>query len=226
MQFKLERRFHRGLSLLTGFTWSRSIDHDSTDGEGAYDPYNFKLNRGPSVFDSPRVFTTGLVWELPWLRKARGASRLIAGGWTLGTILTFQDGFPFTPTFSGDPSNTGTGSRADVVAGCDYQQGGGTPNRWFNTSCFVAPPGAPQFRRGNAGRNILRGDATRNVDLSFYKEFLWTEQRKFQLRFEGFNAFNMHSFTFPDASVNSPNYGRIFGSSPARVMQVAAKFLF
>jgi hypothetical protein len=172
------------------------------------------------------VFTTGVVWELPWLRTAQGATRFFLGGWSLGSLITLQDGFPFTPGFSGDPSNTGTGSRADVVAGCDFREGGGTPQRWFNTSCFVAPPGAPVYRRGNAGRNILRGDGYQNVDLSLYKEFLLSEQRKFQLRFEGFNAFNFHSFTFPTATVNDPNFGRIFGSSPARVMQVALKFVY
>jgi outer membrane receptor protein involved in Fe transport len=226
LQMKAERRFSKGLSLLAAFTWSKSIDQDSTDGEGQYDPYNFRLMRGPSAFDLPRRFTLGLVYELPWLRKARGVERLFLGGWTLGTIVTWQDGFPFTPTFNGDPSNTGTGSRADVVSGCSATLSNPTPDRWFNTACFAAPPGPPIYRRGNAGRDILRGAAYHNVDLSLYKDFLLTEQRKFQIRFEGFNAFNQHSFTFPDAAVNSPTYGRIFGSSPARVMQVAGKFTF
>ena len=62
---------------------------------------------------------------------------------------------------------------------------------------------------GNAGRNILRGDGYQNADLSLYKEFLFSEQRKFQLRFEAFNAFNLHSFTIPNATVNDPNFGRI-----------------
>jgi hypothetical protein len=227
MQLKVERRFYKGLSLLTSFTKSKSIDQDSTNGEGLYDPYNGRLMRGPSLFDVPRVFTTGLVWELPWLRQSTATpQRLLLGGWTLGTLVTAQDGFPFTPGFAGDPSNTGTGSRADVVAGCGYRQGGGRPERWFNTACFAAPPGAPVYRRGNAGRNILRADSFHNVDISLYKEFLFSESRKFQLRFEGFNAFNLHSFTAPNATVNDPNFGRIFGSSPARVMQVAGKFVF
>ena len=59
LQLKLERRFYKGLSLLTAFTWSKSIDQDSTNGEGLYDPYNGRLNRGVSVFDVPRVFTPG-----------------------------------------------------------------------------------------------------------------------------------------------------------------------
>jgi hypothetical protein len=64
------------------------------------------------------------------------------------------------------------------------------------------------------------------MDLSLYKEFLLRERATFQIRFEGFNVFNLHSFTFPTATVNDPNFGRVFGSSPARVMQVAAKFVY
>jgi hypothetical protein len=226
LQTKLERRFHKGLTLLGAFTWSKSIDQDSDNTEGMYDPYNARLNRGPSAFDVPRLFTLGAVYELPWLRTGRGLARAIAGSWTLGTIITLQDGFPFTPSFSGDPSNTGMGSRADVVAGCNWRLDNPTPERWFNTACFAAPPGAPEYRRGNAGRNILRGDNYHNVDLSIYKEFPFSEGRRFQLRFEAFNAFNLHSFTLPDAAVNSPNFGHIFGSSAGRILQIAGKIYF
>jgi hypothetical protein len=225
LQTKLERRFSKGLSLLASFTWSKSIDQDSDNTEGYYDPYNFRLNRGLSAFDVPHVFTMGLVYELPWLRKAHGFAGL-AGGWTAGSVLTFQDGFPYTPGFSGDPSNTGTGSRADVVAGCNPSLSNPTPQNWFNTACFTAPPGAPVYRRGNAGRNILRGDGYRNVDLSLYKDFAFRERMHLQLRFEGFNALNQHSFGFPNATVNSASYGLVTSSSAGRILQVAGKVVF
>ena len=144
----------------------------------------------------------------------------------LGSVLTFQDGFPFTPGYSGDPSNTGTGSRADVVAGCDPSLSNPTPQKWFNTDCFVAPPGPPVYRRGNAGRHILRGDGYQNIDLSLYKDFDVTDRAHLQLRFESFNALNMHSFAFPNATVNNAAYGQVFGSSPGRVLQIAGKFVF
>ena len=226
LQTRLERRFSRGLSLLVGFTWSKSIDQDSDNTEGYYDAYNERLNRGLSAFDSTRNFTAGVVYELPWLRNARGFERALLGGWTMGTILTLRDGFPYTPWFSGDPSNTGTGSHADVVSGCNPKISDPTPARWFNTACFASPPGAPNYRLGNGGRNILRGDAYHNVDLSLYKDFLFSEQRKLQVRFEGFNAFNQHSFSFPDATVNSPTFGQVFGSSSGRILQVAGKLYF
>ncbi len=226
LQTKLERRFHQGLTMTAAFTWSRSIDFDSDNTEGMYDPYNATLNRGPSAFNVPRLFTLSTVYELPWMRAAQGLPRLLLGGWTLGAIVTLQDGFPYTPTFAGDPSNTGTGSRADVVAGCDPRLSNPTAERFFNTSCFVAPPGAPIYRRGNAGRNILRADSYRNADLSLYKDFAFTERSRFQLRFEAFNAFNQHSFAAPNAVVNNPAYGRVLASSPGRIMQIAGKVYF
>lgn len=225
LQFKVERRFHQGLSLLGSFTWSKSIDQDSDNTEGYYDPYNGRMNRGPSAFNVPRSFTFSAVYELPWLRNRTGIQRALLAGWTLGMITTMQDGFPYTPNFSGDPSNTGTGSRVDVVPGCNAQLSP-TASRAFDTSCFVAPPGAPEFRRGNAGRNILRGDALLNTDLSMYKDFAFSETRRLQLRFEGFNAFNQHTFTLPLRTINSPGFGTINGSGPGRIMQVAAKIYF
>ena len=96
LQTKLERRFYKGLSVLASFTWSKNIDQDSDNTEGAYDPYNFRLNRGLSSFDVPRLFTTGLVYELPWLRKTTGPwACWAAGRW--GPCSPFRTGFPTRP---------------------------------------------------------------------------------------------------------------------------------
>lgn len=227
MQFKVERRFVHGLSLLSAFTWSKSIDHDSTDADGYYDPYHPNLNRGVSDFDLPLNFTLGAVYNLPVFQGPKGVTHALLGGWTLAPIITLHSGFPFTPAAFGDPSNTGTSTWADVVAGCDPHLSNPTPQRWFNTACFAPPPGPPVYRRGDAGRNILRGDGYRDFDLGLYKEFpIFSEQRRLQIRLEGFNVFNQTSFALPDATVNDPGYGRVFGSSPGRILQLAAKFIF
>jgi len=226
LQTRVERRFHLGLSLLGSFTWAKSIDDDSSATNIVYDQYNRRRDRGQSDFNLPRVFTLGLVYELPWMRTAKGIQQTVLGGWTVGAIATLQDGFPYTPLFNGDPANAATPSRADVVAGCNPVPSNPTPQRWINTNCFVAPPGAPDYRLGNAGRNILRGDSFRNMDLSLYKGFSFSERKILQLRFEGFNALNQHSFQFPNATVNSSIYGTVTGSSPGRILQVAAKFNF
>jgi hypothetical protein len=226
LQAKLERRFSRGFTLLTSFTWSKSIDYDSNDSDGYYDPYNRSSSRGLSDFNLPKVFSTSVIYELPWFRNSRLLARSFFGGWTVGGIVSIQDGFPYTPMYSGDPSNTGTPSRADVVSGCNPNPLNRTTQEFFNTACFVAPPGPPVYRRGDAGRNILVADSYKDLDASLYKNFLFSDQYRFELRFEGFNAFNEHSFGIPNATVNSPGYGSVSSSSTPRQIQIAGKFYF
>jgi hypothetical protein len=226
LQVKLERRFNHGLSLLTSFTWSKSIDYDSNDSDGYYDPYNRSSSRGVSDFNVPKVFSTSVIYELPWFRSAQAVTRSLMAGWTVGGIVSIQDGFPYTPMYSGDPSNTGIPSRADIVPGCNPVLNDPTPREFFNTSCFVAPPGPPVYRLGDAGRNILMADSYRDFDASFYKNFLFSEQKRLEIRFEGFNALNEHSFGIPNATVNAPGYGSVSSSSTGRQIQIAGKFYF
>jgi hypothetical protein len=225
-QLKAERRFSKGFSLLTAFTWSKNIDSNSDDSQGL-NPFDPNLNRGPSSFDSPRVFTLAAIYEFPFARNDRGMKRALLGGWNLAPLVTMRDGFPFTVNATGDPTNSGIGTRANAVAGCNPKLGDPTPQLWFNTSCFTVPPGPPSYVQGNAGRNTVRGDAYKNVDVGLYKTFpLFSEQTTLQLRFEAFNLLNQHSFAFPAATIGSPGVGTIAASSPGRILQAAGKIAF
>lgn len=229
LQTKLERRFSKGFSLLAAFTWSKSIDDDSDDSEGfcgCSDPYDTRALRGLSSFDIPFAFTLSAVYDLPWFNSGNAFTRTVVGGWTVATIITEHSGVPYTIYYSGDPSNTGTGSFADVVYGCNTSVPNPTPQQWFNTACFTAPPGPPTYRWGDVGRDTMRGDSYHNFDISLYKNFRFTEARRLELRFEGFNVFNEHSFSNPGTTVNSPGFGQISGVSPGRILQVAGKLYF
>jgi hypothetical protein len=226
LQAKLDRRFASGFSVLASFTWSKAIDDGSDDTETYIDPYNHRRSRGLSSFDVPHTFTLSALYALPTFHGANEFTRLTLGGWMLGGIVTYHDGYPYTPLYSGDPSNTGTSSYADAVPGCNPKLSNATPTKWFNTACFVAPPGPPIYRRGDAGRNILRGDYYGDFDTALYKNFRLTEQSRLEMRFEGFNIFNQHSFGFPNATVNSPGYGIVTTASPGRILQGAAKIYF
>jgi hypothetical protein len=46
------------------------------------------------------------------------------------------------------------------------------------------------------------------------------------LRFEFFNVFNHTNFQAPVNTLNSPTYGQIQASNPARIIQLAAKYNF
>lgn len=226
LQASLIRHFARGVSLSAAYTWSHCIDYDSTDASGTYDPFNLAMNRGSCDFDIPQRFSLSVVYQEPWFQHSNLLMRGALAGWQVSSIVSFQNGYPFTPFVTTDTSNTGLGSRADVVAGCNSQLSNPTPQEWFNTACFVSPPGPPIYRFGNAGRNILRGDGYQDADLGIYKNFRLGESRSLQLRFEGFNVFNWHSFALPNATVGTPGYGQITSASPGRQIQMAAKLYF
>jgi hypothetical protein len=57
--WKVEKRFSKGLSFLSTFTWAHTIDdlievRNGTGGDGAVAPWNIELNRGNSYADIRR----------------------------------------------------------------------------------------------------------------------------------------------------------------------------
>ena len=83
LQSKLEKRFARGLSLLTSYTWAHAID-DSPGGIcgngagardcGPDDPTRPELERGNSDTDVRHRFTFANVWDFPLGRGRRWGS--------------------------------------------------------------------------------------------------------------------------------------------------------
>lgn len=64
------------------------------------------------------------------------------------------------------------------------------------------------FTYGNMGRNALRGPGINNWDISFMKNFRFTESKSLQFQTNLFNAFNHVQFFSPTS-----NGGSVGGSS-------------
>ena len=88
--------------------------------------------------------------------------------------------------------------RADVNGDPNLPNSEKTLNRWFNTAVFTQPA---QFRFGNQGVNIVRGDGVINLDSSILRNFPLTETIKFQFRGEFFNITNHPNFGNPGATL-------------------------
>jgi len=58
----------------------------------------------------------------------------------------------------------------------------------------------PEQRVGNAGRNILRADGIRNVDLGIIKNTRLSERARIQVRGDIFNLFNERNLVFQRAA--------------------------
>lgn len=235
LQTKLERRLSAGVSFLTAYTWSKSIDTASSgqfsENLSLQDPYDPNSSRSVSGFDVPHVFSTAVVYQIPFGRGrpwlSSGVPSRIFGNWQFNGIVTLRSGEVFTPQLNLDIANIGAVAngnrvRPDVVG--EWRLDNPRPEAWFNRTAFAAPR---QFSFGTAGRNILRSDALQNYDLSFFREDRIRENIKLQFRAEFFNAFNHPTFGLPESVVTNPLFGQVRNTaSTARQIQLGLKLLF
>jgi hypothetical protein len=241
LYLKVQQRFSRGLTFISSFAWSKSIDNGSGirtsvgDSLTPSNDYNLELERGLSAFDFRRRWTTSWVWELPvgkgkrWLGDNRVAD-LVVGGWQLGGIFTLQDGFPFTVTCG--PGNIQNGGGV-----CYPDSTGANPNlsrdeqtrtRFFNTGAYVDRiPAGGNFRFGTTGRNSVIGPGIISFDASANKKFYVTESKFVEFRTEIFNLPNHPVWNQPGTQLRTPNYGVITSTRlDSRQLQFALKLVF
>ena len=197
-----------------------------------------------------------------WFRS--GAASWLLGDWQVNSIVQLRTGAPYNLIVTGDLANLrGTGSsgpnnylRPNLIADpfvagpvaanpdplCQRTISNGgraadavhTAATWFNPCAFGIPNNTGAF--GNLGRNVFRGPAVYNADLSLFKSFAVREGMKIQLRAEAFNVFNIQNLDAPSAvTVNSnatsiaAGAGRITalaqGTTP-RQIQFGIRFVF
>jgi Carboxypeptidase regulatory-like domain/TonB dependent receptor-like, beta-barrel len=164
----LERHFNNGLSLLTRYTFSHSINDGSVGGGESNGPENLNClacDKGPSMFDIRHNFTADAVYQLPFGPGARylndsGALGKMVGGWSLSGVGMYHTGHPLTVTMDlgnnivGGPfdgfsatyllpdGNDQTDQRPDIVPGVPLTLPGGGRNGLplINAAAFQPPP--------------------------------------------------------------------------------------
>lgn len=227
LQLTLNKRFSRGLTLQTNYTWGKLIDDASGDGDAPANPFNFRNERGPSDFDVTHRFVSSFIYELPSMRSAPSLLRQTIGGWQINSIVTLQSGRWINFVSGRDNSASGVNQdRADLVGNPFLDTGRSRDElirQYFNTAAFV--PNAPGTF-GTVGRNIMRGPGDANVDLALVKNFPLREAWKLQLRGEAFNVLNRVNLGNPNTNATSPQFGVITSAGSPRVIQLALKLLF
>jgi hypothetical protein len=236
MTAKAERRFTKGFTLLSSFTWSHNIDFVGellNNGESIApyrDHYNPGLERASSNQDRRLAWVTSYVYELPFGRGKRwlaaGPGAWLLGGWQTGGILTLLSGRPLTHSINVDRQNNGGAVRGNWVRNPNLPSGDRTIDRWFDTT-FVEPTPAGVGQIGNAGRNLIIGPGVKNFDFLLSRSFVmpW-EGHAVQFRFESFNFTNTPAFGNPNTAVGNVNVGRIVSAGDPRRIQFALKYLF
>ncbi|HZT29311.1 MAG TPA: TonB-dependent receptor [Bryobacteraceae bacterium] len=243
LQARLQQRFSHGFTLLSSFSYSKSIDNTSgirtSSGVGeALTPsnnYNLKGERGLSGFDFRRRLTSSLLYELPvgkgkrLLGNAGGAANALVGGWQVGTIFTLQDGFPLTAFCgAGSVQNNDSSCYPDNVGiNPNLPRGQQDPSHFFNLGAFVNRLPGAGFRYGNSGRNTIIGPGIIDWDFSTMKKFYVTERTNLEFRAEFFNIPNHPIFANPGLSVGLASYGVIGGTVvDSRQVQFALRLEF
>jgi hypothetical protein len=165
------------------------------------------------------------LWEVPVGRGRKFMSNIskpldyLIGGWQLNGVETWASGLPFTPSYRDCNSDRDTGFCKPSVAG-DWHASNPSQFGWFVTSptplAANGQTSGPWTRPakgtfGNVGRNSLWGPRFTQLDLSFFKDFAFTERVKFQFRAESFNFANHTNLGQPNTCVDCPGVaGRIF----------------
>lgn len=102
LQTTLNRRFSRGLTLGAQWTWGHSIGNTggSNEANSAFNPYNFKMDRGNNAFDIRHSVNISAMYELPFGRGKRfgqnlnGLADAVLGGWEIGGVTNARTGLP------------------------------------------------------------------------------------------------------------------------------------
>lgn len=230
LQAKLNKRFSHGLTFLTSYTWSKSLDLQSSgQAGGIMTIYDLRRDWGPSDFDVSQMLVFSSSYEVPFGKgkafgsSARGLENAILGGWNVGGIVSLYSGLPFSISAGGDVANVGGGGQRAQVAGDPKTGFAQSRLQWFNTAAFRTPT---PFTFGNAGRNNMRGPSSTTIDLVTYKTFAVTERARLDVRAEFFNAPNHTRFGLPNNNVQSGAFGRIFSANEPRDIQFGLKLVY
>lgn len=248
-QLTLEKRFNRGLSLLSSFVWQANLDdfapneHTNPTGVatctcGRYFDY------GPTDYDITKAFKLSADYMTPHVQLAKPVNWLL-NGWEGTVISNWHGGLPFSVYSGMDNSFSGIDDdRADLTVSSvkkailPGRSHAASVAEWFNTSAFTTNA-VGTF--GDTGKNILRGPRYFDADIAAIRNFSLTERVKAQFRAEFFNAFNNVNFARPDSTVtDGPGaFGVIFGlagsdswnsgtygTAQPRIIQFAMKLSF
>jgi hypothetical protein len=255
LSFKITKRFSKGMSVISNYTWSKSIDDSSGIRVQGYDSlfpqnsYCIECERALSAFNVPQRWVSSVIYDLPvgkgrMLNVSNGFLDAIVGGWQTGGTMTWQGGVPLWINIGGvDNSLTDEAyDRPNYVSGQSlYASDKTVDGGWYNRSAFVE---APTGYFGNLGRNPVSAPGIFGTDMELHKSFRmpYNEHHQFTLRFEAFNVFNHPVWNGPQQSILAGSavpgepataahlgFGVIsstLSTIPMRQLQLGAKYTF
>jgi hypothetical protein len=240
-QFRLEKRYSAGLTVLGVYTVSKLIGdvgvniisfgsvggaEQSNVGCGQNTLFDRRSCRSIEPQDVAQIFTASGLYELPFGRGRTFAIRpgflnALAGDWQINGIVSLQSGLPLVVR----GANNRAADRPDTLRNPELPADQRSISRWFDTTAFAQPP---LFTYGNTSRTLpnVRGPGSASVDFSVFKSFRLAEQWRLQFRAEFFNFFNRVNFGLPNTTFTSGGFGAITSAGLGRRTQFGLKVVF
>ena len=241
MQVRVERRFAQGFSFSGSYALAKNLTDQPENTTGLIssipNPFDIGSLWGPSILDRRHVVAASWVWS-PQVAFEKPVLRTLLNGWTITGFHRIQSGGPLVFTMGTDVAQNGilqpNGQYALLVPGAtaddvhlDHDDTADMIARYFNTAAFVPLNDVPRGIYGNAGRGLIYGPGESSTDLALMRYIDLPSDVRMQLRGEFFNAFDQVAFSNPGTTLSSTTtFGRITGSGPGRVIQVAAKVIW
>ncbi len=254
LQIGAHKQYRHGFTFGAEYQWIRVLGTENVQNPSGVAPND---SFGPISGIAPQSLTVNYSYALPFGRGQAflgGAGNLVdklVGGWQISGITDFQNGQPFSVTFSGASNVTGAVSgRADRIPGVPLYPANKGKGQWFNPNAFQVPlcynstgtftcsnfnPATfptSYALYGNSGYDLLRGPRFQDWDMSLQKNIAFKEKYKVQLRADSFNVFNHPSLGLPASNISSKTTVGIITSTSGtpgyeqRTVEFAAKFLF
>lgn len=237
LQASLSHQWGNGVYLQASYTYSRTMDNGSGSQYGDElsgliqfgDLFNPRSNYGPADFDRTHRLVISYTYQLPFARMLHVANHgagLLADGWAINGLTTFQSNLPILLWDSSalsleDTDGVNLNNFATLAPGIklsDIPTQGSTESRlnnWLNLNAFqvggncvnnqnqivsASDPNCSGYAAlGNVSRNNFRGPFETNWDFSLSKETRLTEKANLEFRAEFFNVFNHPAFQDPSA---------------------------
>ena len=249
LQVEFRRRYSRGLQFQADYTFGKAL----TDARDAYgnnqsDLVSFRtlrnkrLDYARSNQDQTHSFVANGIYDLPFGRGRQffsGANRVVnqvIGGWTIGSIVRWQSGFPFYVASGRSTFNSfNPGNNPAQLVGitfAEFKKNVGifrTPTGVYfinpnlldivtnpATGAFVsstlkpgllAAPAPGTF--GNFPINSLNSPSYFDMDASLVKRVSFTERVKGEIKATFINVLNHPNFNYTTQNFDSTSFGRI-----------------
>ncbi|MDE3136548.1 MAG: carboxypeptidase regulatory-like domain-containing protein, partial [Acidobacteriota bacterium] len=232
LQIELRQNNWHGMQFDANYQWAHGLgiepNNNWTGDTALFTLRDPRLNYGPTLFDIRQSFHISGTYDLPFgngkrfLNSDNPVLNRVVGGWTIGTIITYQTGQPFQvnggyATFNDHAdggvlfqgvTNSQLQSAVGVYHTTNTYANGITP-QYLNTNGRAANPQylLPNTTPGAIGYHTwLYGPHFSNTDVAITKTTPIRENLRFVFQGEFLNAFNHPNWLIGNGNIRSSSF--------------------